>query len=271
MSRAAPAAAANVAAATPVEPPEQHAERFILAIEVSTELRPKLIATREETRRLIEEKEQLNSAWATVTQLIADKKHECQGSDDVLGEKATVNAAQLKILKQQVRELLTLNASKQVEARGQGLKAGRAAMVGYGDSERELKADRRDLSVVLKELETGHEELVRVMKAENDKASATLRFQFESQAKELAALYEDKLSRCREEMNGEREKDLATIEKRKTTQISTMLAAHEQAFTDIKAYFNEITHSNLDLIKVGFRREAPSIFLFFAPHSHSPP
>ena len=241
----------NIAAATVLKEPEEvHVERWSLAIEISTELRPKLVALQEEIRRLTAEKEMLNGSWATMTQIIADRKRDIQDFDNVLGELGNVNAAQIKVLQQQVRELLLGNATKQVSTRAQGLMDNRMAMVNYADSERELKADKRDISVVLKELESGHEELVRVMRADYDKGAATLRFQFEAQAKDLAALYEDKMSRCREAMNSDRERELSLIEKRKATHVATMLASHEQSFSDIKAYFNEITHSNLDLIKV---------------------
>jgi len=239
-----------VAAATAHEPQEVYLERWTLAIEISTDLRPKLLATQEESRRLTSEKEMMNASWATMTQIAAERKREIQDFDNMLGEMKNANAVQVKLLKQQVRELMVSNSAKQVDKRAQVLMGSRSAMLEYADSERELKADRRDLSVVLKELESGHEELVKVMRAESDKAVAKLRLHFEVQAKELASLYEVKMNQCREEMNANRERELGIIERRKATHVATMLASHEQAFSDIKAYFNEITHSNLDLIKV---------------------
>ena len=238
------------AAATPVVSPEMYAEMQLLALDIDTKLRPLGDALREETRRLQQEKEHLNAAWAALTQATSDKKAEAARLDSEQGEQASYFYAQLKVLKQQVRDLLTRNAAGQVNVRLQALSGSRLAMEGYAASERELKADRRDLSVVLKELETGHEELVRVLRAENDKGAATLRYQFEAQAKELATVYEDKMLRCRDEMNAAQEAEVASIEKRKATQITALLTSHEQAFTDMKTYFNEITHSNLDLIKV---------------------
>ena len=255
MSKPKPAAAPAGAPAGPLDdPPEIAADKRMLAIEIATQLRPLGAALAEETRRLALEKEHLNAAWAALTQTVADKKAEAVRLDTELGEQAAQHVAQLKMLKQQVRELLTVNAAGQADARVEALTGSRLAMQGFAASERELKADTRDLSVVLKELEVGHEGLVRVLRAENDKSAATLRFAFEAQARELAAVYEDKMARCREEMNAERDADLAAIEQRKAAHVSAMLAAHEQAFTDIKAYFNEITHSNLDLIKVRFAR-----------------
>ena len=55
--------------------------------------------------------------------------------------------------------------------------------------------------------------------------------------------------RAREDLNKSREDEIRGIERRKTKHIAALVAAHEKAFADIKMYYNEITHSNLDLIK----------------------
>jgi ribulose 1,5-bisphosphate carboxylase large subunit-like protein len=55
--------------------------------------------------------------------------------------------------------------------------------------------------------------------------------------------------RARDDLNKTREEEIRTIERRKTKHIAALVAAHEKAFGDIKMYYNEITHSNLDLIK----------------------
>jgi hypothetical protein len=234
----------------PGESQEMFVERKMLAIDIATTFRPQVAALREDARRLGAEKDRLNAAWATLTQSISDKKREVLAAEEDLSEQGALHAARVAVQKAQLRELLSANASAAVDLRAGPLSASRAVMRGYSDSERELKADRRDLSMVLKELEAGHEDLMRVLKADSEKAATTLRFQFESQARQLAALYEDKMARCREDINVQRAREVAAVEKRKDAHIAALLASHEAAFADIKSYFNEITHSNLDLIKV---------------------
>lgn len=46
-----------------------------------------------------------------------------------------------------------------------------------------------------------------------------------------------------------READVRRVERRKTKHIEQLLAAHERAFQDIKRFYSNITHSNLDMIK----------------------
>ena len=102
---------------------------------------------------------------------------------------------------------------------------------------------------MLKELEFSHEELARSLKAEADRNLTNLRLTFEREAMELQQVYEDKMLRTREELTTAAEEDIRNIEKRKTAHIKALITSHEKAFGDIKLYYNEITHSNLDLIK----------------------
>jgi hypothetical protein len=103
--------------------------------------------------------------------------------------------------------------------------------------------------VALKELETSHEDLARALKADADRNITDLRLEFEREARELQAAHEDKMVRLREELSRASEDDIRGIEKKKTAHIKALIASHEKAFGDIKLYYNEITHSNLDLIK----------------------
>ena len=41
------------------------------------------------------------------------------------------------------------------------------------------------------------------------------------------------------------------VEERKNAHIADLMARHRRAFEEIKNYYNDITHNNLDLIKVG--------------------
>jgi hypothetical protein len=46
-----------------------------------------------------------------------------------------------------------------------------------------------------------------------------------------------------------RKQEIHEIEERKNTHINELMKKHEKAFAEIKNYYNDITHNNLDLIK----------------------
>jgi hypothetical protein len=41
------------------------------------------------------------------------------------------------------------------------------------------------------------------------------------------------------------------VEERKNAHIAELMARHRRAFEEVKNYYNDITHNNLDLIKAG--------------------
>lgn len=52
----------------------------------------------------------------------------------------------------------------------------------------------------------------------------------------------------RDELDLRRKTELHEVEERKNSQINTLMQRHEEAFTDIKNYYNDITLNNLALI-----------------------
>lgn len=53
----------------------------------------------------------------------------------------------------------------------------------------------------------------------------------------------------RERLDAARKAETARIEERKNSHIERLMKAHEKAFAEIKNYYNDITHNNLDLIR----------------------
>jgi T-lymphocyte triggering factor len=65
----------------------------------------------------------------------------------------------------------------------------------------------------------------------------------------LQASYEAKLSLLRNELELRRRAEIHEIEERKNEHINELIKLHERKFADMKAYYNQITTNNLDLIK----------------------
>lgn len=119
----------------------------------------------------------------------------------------------------------------------------------YRVNERELKADKRRLKFDLKEIELSHEDYLKSLKQEQDRRITVLRQEFERHAKELQQKYERKRKAFRDELEAKRKQETQKIEEKKNVHIAHLMTAHEKAFGEIKNYYNDITHNNLDLIK----------------------
>jgi hypothetical protein len=115
--------------------------------------------------------------------------------------------------------------------------------------EAELKKDKRSLKLELKELELAHEDVIRELKHEHDKNTTKLRQEYERAVKELQLKAEKKLKLLRDELELRRKVEILEVQERKNAHINELMRKHERAFGEIKNYYNDITHNNLDLIR----------------------
>lgn len=81
---------------------------------------------------------------------------------------------------------------------------------------------------------------------------------------EIEAKYDKKMKMLRDELDLRRKTEIHEVEERKNGQISTLMQRHEEAFTDMKNYYNDITLNNLALINslkvLGPRRVHTQLF-----------
>ena len=65
----------------------------------------------------------------------------------------------------------------------------------------------------------------------------------------LTPLTTNRMKTVRERLERRRKEETSSIDERKNAHIKKLRKDHEQAFSEIKNYYNDITHNNLDLIK----------------------
>merc|ERR1719355_71286 len=82
-----------------------------------------------------------------------------------------------------------------------------------------------------------------------DKNLGRMRENFERIHKGLRQQYEDQVEQLKVDLELRRKVEIHEIEERKNQHINELLFNHQEAFDEIKAYYNDITHDNLQLIK----------------------
>lgn len=70
------------------------------------------------------------------------------------------------------------------------------------------------------------------------------------QKKSLIQSYEHKCDRLKEELELRLKVEIHEIEERKNQHINDLMRNHEEAFREMKEYYNDITRENLELIKM---------------------
>lgn len=176
-------------------------------------------------------------------------KAELRNKDREMEEMEERHQVEIKVYKQKVKHLLYEHQNAITQLKIDHEQAIKVLESEHRKREAELKKDKRALKLQLKEMELAHEDFVKSLKEEHDKQIVKLRQDFEQQARELQLKYEKKMKVLRDELELRRKLEIHEIEERKNSHINELMKKHEKAFGEIKNYYNDITHNNLDLIK----------------------
>ncbi|RHY28953.1 hypothetical protein DYB32_005580 [Aphanomyces invadans] len=190
-----------------------------------------------------QQREKINYFWIVEKKNLEDKKAELRNKERERQDLEEKHQVEIKVYKQRVKHLLY---EHQNEISALKIESETSLKIGQDDHrtiERELKTDKRSLKLDLKEMELSHEDYLKTLK------QARPSVEFERHAKELQQKFERKRKTFRDDLESQRRVDTLRIEERKNSHIAQLMAGHEKAFGEIKNYYNDITHNNLDLIK----------------------
>jgi len=159
------------------------------------------------------------------------------------------HAFELKVYKQKVKHLLHEQQSHMSDVRYDAETAVKLLQHDQRDKQHEISLNLRTIKMMRKEMELGHYDLIKSIKQEQEQAIMALRQEYERKAEDVKKNYEKKMKKVREACDEKRKENVARIEQRKTMHIQKLMATHKVEFDKIKAYYRDITHANLDLIK----------------------
>jgi len=204
---------------------------------------------REERNYFQLERDKINTFWEITKKELEDRKAELRNKDREMEELEERHQVEIKVYKQKVKHLLYEHQNNVSQLKEDGELALKLQQEQHRQREAESKKDKRSLKLELKELELAHEDAIRELKQENDKNVTKLRQQYEREVKELQSKYELKMKLLRDDLELRRKVEILEIEERKNNHINELMKKHEKAFGEIKNYYNDITHNNLDLIR----------------------
>jgi len=204
---------------------------------------------REERNYFQLERDKINTFWEISKKELEDRKAELRNKDREMEELEERHQVEIKVYKQKVKHLLYEHQNNVSQLKEEQERALKLQLEEHRLRESESKKDKRSLKLELKELELAHEDAIRELKQENDKNVTKLRQQYEREVKELQSKYELKMKLLRDDLELRRKVEILEIEERKNNHINELMKKHEKAFGEIKNYYNDITHNNLDLIR----------------------
>merc|ERR1711939_150001 len=117
------------------------------------------------------------------------------------------------------------------------------------EDEDELREFKLDLKRQLKELQYHNEDTIKDLNKKHHAKFAKMEETFAKEEEEIEREYDRKLEALRDELELRRKVELHELEERKSLHTNTLIENHQQAFAEIKNYYNAITQDNLSLIK----------------------
>jgi len=94
-----------------------------------------------------------------------------------------------------------------------------------------------------------HQEYINALTRDSNKRATQMRSEFERIGNEISTKFKHKMLLLREDMEKKRKAAIQMIETKKNLAIRELTAKHARKYADIKAYYQEITNTNLDIIK----------------------
>uniref|UniRef100_G1PSP2 Dynein regulatory complex subunit 4 n=2 Tax=Myotis lucifugus TaxID=59463 RepID=G1PSP2_MYOLU len=210
-------------------------------------IREELDREREERNYFQLERDKIHTFWEITRRQLEEKKAELRNKDREMEEAEERHQVEIKVYKQKVKHLLYEHQNNLTEMKAEGTVAMKLAQKEHRTQEGTLRKDMRALKVELKEQELANEVVVKNLRLKHTEEITKLRNDFERQV-QIEAKYDKKMKMLRDELDLRRKTEIHEVEERKNGQISTLMQRHEEAFTDMKNYYNDITLNNLALI-----------------------
>jgi hypothetical protein len=196
-----------------------------------------------------QQREKLNYFWIVEKKKLEDKRAELRNKERELQDLEEKHQVEIKIYKQRLKHLLNEHQNEISLRKTEAEMAVKMSQDDNRETELDMRGDKRSMNLSIKDMELSHEEFIRSLKREQDQKITSLRHEFERKANEVQKTFDTGIRKMREDLDKARREEIKAIEDRKAVMIEKLMAEHSKAFTDIKNYYNDITHNNLDYIK----------------------
>jgi growth arrest-specific protein 8 len=217
--------------------------------EIRNELRNQLKNDKERRNFYQLERDKINTFWEISKKNLEDFEADLRNKDREREELLERHSVETKVYKQKLKHLLFEEQNELTHIKTEEELRSKLKDDEHREAESEVKTDKRDLKKKLKEMERSHDAVLHQLKMENDRAVTEERKRYEREAKELQARVEKKMKVLRENLETVRRDEVRDLETRKNNHINEIMKKHQKALADIKNYYNDITHNNLDLIR----------------------
>eukprot|EP01029_Cantina_marsupialis_P012224 TRINITY_DN2702_c0_g1_i3.p1 TRINITY_DN2702_c0_g1~~TRINITY_DN2702_c0_g1_i3.p1 ORF type:complete len:455 (-),score=166.16 TRINITY_DN2702_c0_g1_i3:292-1656(-) len=196
-----------------------------------------------------QERERINFHWVVSKKKSEDIKSGLRNKEREKQDQEERHSVEIKICKQRIKHLLHEHQNETAQRRTELEVQLKQAQDENRVDEADVKVDGNVIKRQLKESEVDYDRHTTDIRLRHDEDVMELRKEYELKNKEAVARHEDKVKSMRDQAEISRRATNQKIEETKNKTIQALMSRHETEFSDIKNYYNDITHNNLDLIK----------------------
>ncbi|KAM3872149.1 dynein regulatory complex subunit 4-like [Diretmus argenteus] len=208
-------------------------------------LREELDREREERNYFQLERDKIHTFWEITKRDLEESNAELRNRDRELEEAEERHQVEIKVYKQKVKHLLYEHQNTISELKAEGVVSTKLMQNEHAELENELHEGRRSLKLDFKVLELSNENLEKELKLKHNGESTETRNSFERHAQEIEATYAKKMQELQQELEIQRKTEISEIEDRMNSHITALLKNHEEAFSEMKAYYNEMIQNSV--------------------------
>lgn len=224
--------------------PEAEKMRNVLRLMVKD-----LVKEKQHLNEFQQEDQSVEAFWTLEKKRLQDLKMELRNKVRQKEDLQERHQYELKVYKQKVKHLLHEQQAHTTDV----LTVAEISLKQEQDQHREDQADltddKRSVLQSAKEKDVCHVEIVRELRLRQEREVHEMRTEFQRKAEQMRLDFEEKMRVVRRQRQESTRAEINAIEQRKNTHIGHLMQRHKQAFLEIKNFYAEITHNNLDLIK----------------------
>ncbi|KXJ74277.1 hypothetical protein RP20_CCG013982 [Aedes albopictus] len=211
-------------------------------------LRNEMEREREERNFFQLERDKLRTFWEITRKQLEEAKAVIRNKERDVEVAQELADQDTKNVMQEMKHLQYEHQSHIGELKAEMMTQLKMAQEDHSLQERELLNDKRDLRRLLREKEENSELEVQQLKLKHSELLSQERAKFKEEIDAMTKLFEQRLQSYKEETEVRHEMELSEVEERKNGQISELIQTNENAYKEMKGYYNDITLNNLALI-----------------------
>jgi DNA repair exonuclease SbcCD ATPase subunit len=196
------------------------------------------------------ERDKIHKFWDISRKELEDLKMKLLQSDHELEDHEGKHQVELQVYKQKVRHLMYEHRMQVQAIRQHSDEDIRAATEEHQKAMLTLRQQKQDIHQHITSAEDDHDDKVADVRGNHHRTFHTTNpLRYERNLQQTKEKYEQKISTLRDELELRRRAELHDIEEKKNEHINKLIQRHETAFAEMKAYYNQITSNNLELIR----------------------